>query len=102
MSNKPVSKAWMYMSIIPSLVAALGIVLVTSANLMQWGAESEIPAARLMALFFAEITMVACGLGIAGYVKSPNKTPKIKLLGLWNLCLLIVSGILGYKIFSSL
>ena len=102
MPEQKASRTWIVMSIIPSVIASIGIALVICANIFQWGAENDIPASRLLALFFAEITMVACGLGIAGYIKSKDKTGKIKLLGLWNLVMLIVSGTIGFKIFSSL
>ncbi|MCW9013429.1 MAG: hypothetical protein OQL06_06565 [Gammaproteobacteria bacterium] len=90
------------MSFTPSVIAFTGITLAICARTFQWGADNDIPAANLIALFFAEITMVASGLGIAAYIKSRYKTAKVKLLGLWNLFMLIISGMLGYNIFSTL
>lgn len=73
MSETYNSKTWLYISFVPSIIATLGLTLVISARLFQWGVESDIPAEKLLGLFFAEITMVASGLGIASYLKSPHK-----------------------------
>ncbi len=88
--------------IFPSFVILLGLILVFSAYTFNWGVESEIPIAMLLALFFAEISMVIAGLGVVGFIKAKPKTAKIKYLGLWNVLLMITACITGYNIFMIL
>ena len=96
------SNIWLYLMILPTLVILLGLTLVLSAYTLNWGVESEIPVAMLLALFFAEISMVIAGLGVVGFIKTKPKTTKIKYLGLWNVLLMITACITGYNIFMIL
>lgn len=102
MSESKSSKIWFYILFLPSFLAISGLLVVLSAHTFEWGVESKIPAAMLLALFFAELTMVISGLGIAAFIKSRPKTTLIKWLGLWNLTILITAGITGFNIFMVL
>ncbi len=102
MRTHAASNIWLYLMILPTLVILLGLTLVFSAYTLNWGVESEIPVAMLLALFFAEISMVIAGLGIVGFIKTNPKTTKIKYLGLWNVSLMITACITGYNIFMIL
>jgi len=96
------SKIWFYLTILPSLVVLLGSTLVTSAYTFKWGIDNEIPVAMLLALFFAEISMVISGLGIVGFIKTRPKTTGVKSLGFWNVLLLVTACVIGYNIFMIL
>ena len=96
------SKIWFYLTILPNFVILLGLTLVFSAYSFKWGVESEIPVAMLLALFFAEISMVIAGLGIVGFIKTKPKTTKIKYLGFWNVLLMVTACVIGYNIFMIL
>jgi len=76
--------------------------MVFTAITLEWGSESKIPAAMLIGLFFAELTMVISGLGIVAFIKAIPKTPMIKSIGVWNITILITAGITGYNIFMLL
>jgi len=102
MQTHAYSKIWFYLTILPSVVVLLGSILVTSAYIFKWGVENEIPVAMLLALFFAEISMVISGLGIVGFIKTRPKTTRVKTLGLWNVLLLITACVIGYNIFMIL
>jgi len=95
-------KIWFYISILPSLMTFIGLTLVYIANVFSWGVEIEVPIYMLLALFFAEITMVISGLGIVAFIKSTPKTGPVKWLGIWNTILLISACIIGYNIFMIL
>ena len=102
MQKTPLSKIWFYLTILPTFAILLGLTLVFSAHLFKWGVESEIPAAMLLALFFAEISMVICGLGIVGFIKTKPKTTKNKFLVFWNVLLMVTACVIGYNIFMIL
>jgi len=95
-------KIWFYISILPSLMTFIGLILVYIANAFSWGVEIKVPIPILLALFFAEIIMVISGLGIVAYIKSTPKTATVKWLGIWNTLLLISACIIGYNIFMVL
>lgn len=99
MPNSNSSKIWFYILFLPSCLAILGLLVVFSAYTFEWGVDDKIPAALLLGLFFAELTMVISGLGIAAFIKSRPKTTLIKGMGLWNIAILITAGITGYNIF---
>jgi len=102
MPHSKASKAWFYIMFLPTILAILGLGIVFAAYTFEWGSENKIPAPLLLGLFFAELTMVISGLGIAAYIKSRSKTAFIKGIGLWNLVILITAGITGYNIFMTL
>ena len=102
MPNFNSSRVWFYILFLPSFLAIFGLLVVISANTFAWGAQSNIPAALLLGLFFAELTMVISGLGIAAFIKSRPKTAFIKAMGLWNLSILIVAAVTGFNIFMVL
>lgn len=95
-------KIWFYIMFFPSILALLGISVVFFAHAYEWGAAVSIPGPLLIGLFFAELTMVISGLGIAAFIKSTPKTTFVKAMGLWNVLLLMVSGTIGYNIFMQL
>ena len=99
MPDSKSSKIWFYILFLPSLLAIFGLLLVLTAYTYEWGVNNKIPAALLLGLFFAELTMVISGLGIAAFIKSRPKTLLIKAMGLWNLAILVTAGITGYNIF---
>lgn len=93
---------WFYILFLPSALAILGLSVVYSANRFEWGSQFNIPVDLLAGLFFAELTMVISGLGIAAYIKSKQKTTVVKVMGLWNVLILIVAAVTGYGIFMVL
>jgi len=95
-------KIWLYISILPSLMTFIGLTLVYIANVFTWGSEINVPTPMLLALFFAEITMVISALGIVAFIKSTPKTTAVKWLGLLNTILLISACVIGYNIFMIL
>ena len=96
------SKIWFYILFLPSVLTVLGLGFVFAAVTFEWGSEANIPAAMLTGLFFAELTMVVSGLGLVAFIKSTPKTPFLKVIGIWNIAVLITAGITGYKIFMLL
>lgn len=102
MPEVKVSKIWFYILFIPSILAVMGSGIVFIANSFEWGSESGIPAAMLIGLFFAEVTMVISALGIIAYIKIRPQAPVLKAIGVWNIVVLIVAGIIGFNIFMQL
>lgn len=97
-----VSKIWFYIFFLPSILVVLGLSIVFTAIIFEWGSEDKIPVAMLIGLFFAELTMVISALGIVAFIKSRPKAPILKAIGWWNIAVLITSGIAGYNIFMRL
>ncbi len=102
MDKLKASKIWFYILFMPSVFTVLGLSFVFAAISLEWGSEAKIPAGMLIGLFFAELTMVVSGLGIVAFIKSTPKTPFFKAIGFWNIVVLIIAGITGYKIFMLL
>ena len=102
MSEFKKTSIWFYILFMPSILAILGLSVVYIAYTFEWGSKTNIPVDLLAGLFFAELTMVISGLGIAAFIKSTPKTAVIKVMGLWNILILIVAGITGYSIFMVL
>ena len=97
-----VSKIWIYLLFLPSVLVVLGLALVFTATSLEWGSESKIPAAILIGLFFAELSMVISALGVVAFIKSRPKALIFRAFGLWNIVILITAGITGYNIFMLL
>ena len=97
-----ISGIWFYLLLLPSILVVLGLSFVFAAISFEWGSESKIPAAMLIGLFFAELTMVISALGIVAFIKSRPKALFLKAIGLWNIAVLIIAGITGYNIFMQL
>ena len=102
MSELKALKIWFYILFIPSIFTILGLSVVFIAYTLEWGSKANIPVALLLGLFFAELAMVISALGIVAFIKSTPKTAVIKTMGLWNILILIVTGITGYNIFMVL
>ena len=97
-----VSRIWTYLLFLPSFLVVLSLSIVFAAITFKWGSEAKIPAAMLIGLFFAELTMVISALGIVAFIKSRPKAPILKTFGLLNIVILITAGISGYTIFMLL
>ena len=97
-----VSRIWTYLLFLPSFLVVLSLSIVFAAITFKWGSEAKIPAAMLIGLFFAELTMVISALGIVAFIKSRPKAPILKTFGLLNIVILITAGITGYTIFMLL
>ncbi len=102
MDKLKASKIWFYILFLPSVFTVLGLSFAFAAVTFEWGSEANIPAAMLLGLFFAELTMVVSGLGLVSFIKFRPKTPFIKVIGFWNIVVLITAGIIGYRIFMLL
>lgn len=102
MSREVSSKIWFYILFLPTVFSLQGLGIVYMSNVYEWGSELNIPATQLLGLFFAELTMVISGLGIVAFIKSVPKTTVINFMGLWNIVILVLSGINGYIIFMRL
>ena len=102
MAELKISKIWFYLLFLPTILVVLGLSIVFTAITLEWGSESKIPAAMLIGLFFAELTMVISALGIVAFIKSRPTAPYLKAIGLWNIAILIAAGITGYNIFMLL
>ena len=102
MSEVKALNIWFYILFLPSFLALLGLSIVFFAHAFKWGGEANIPVPLLIGLFAAEFTMVMSGLGIAAFIKFTPKTTFVKVMGLFNVLILMVAGIVGFSIFMML
>lgn len=89
-------KTWFYVSLLPILVAVIGMALAYMAYTQQWGGSAKI--ATVTAVFFCEIVMVVAALGALSYMKQ-EKTATTKKILLIDISIAVTGALSGIYLF---
>lgn len=101
MSLQSTSKTWRLVAWVPSMMAIFAATISSLAFYYDLGGN-EAAIDTVIAVVFCELNMVICGLGIVAFIKNPNKQTNDKKLLLFNILLLISTGLTGVYLFLSM
>ncbi|MEH6651251.1 MAG: hypothetical protein V7707_14585 [Motiliproteus sp.] len=91
--NQKVSSGWHYVTLVPTLVAFIGVSLIFFAWFAGWEGGQRV--AQVLSIFFAALMMVVSMAGLIGYLKQPGRYRRLQMIALWNLLLLLAAFLCG-------
>jgi lysylphosphatidylglycerol synthetase-like protein (DUF2156 family) len=91
--NQKVSSGWHYVTLLPTLIAFVGVTLV----FFSWfaGGEESQRAVQDLAVLFSALMLLVSLAGLLGYLKQPGRYRRLKMIALWNLLLLLAAVLFG-------
>ncbi len=91
--NQKVSSGWHYVTLLPTLVAFIGVSLIFFAWFADW--EGGQRMAQVLSVFFSALMMVVSMASLIGYLKQPGQYRRLQMIALWNLLLLLGAFLFG-------
>lgn len=96
--NKPSKqKTWLVISIAPTPFAMFGTLITLLAYFQLWGESTK--AAFVLGVFFSEITLVVTAFGLLAYLRTVNKTSRVKNIARLNWCIVAYAVTMAVYLF---
>lgn len=100
MNTQPSHKLWRYVTYIPSVYAALGLITVMISYNQNWGGAPKFTT--VIAVFFCETLMVISAFAVLSYIKQSQHSIHAKKILFLNIALILTGFFTGLYLFLGL
>ena len=100
MNTRPSHKLWHYVTFLPVVYAALGLIMVMTSYSQNWGGDPKFTT--VISVFFCETLMVISAFAVLAYLKQSQRSQHAKKVLFLNIALILTGFFTGLYLFLGL